>query len=358
MLASNSAFRKAEAIFPERSDIREALEALRCLENKLDTQGFIFNARAFLYPAPIRAEDPPALPNYAAAEFALQLALRLDINNKEARDLLRVASGIRAVSIDTDGVPAEVFAKRIIDGHGQQLPKNDKDFGIYIGLTPFSGVELVQGLGLYVLTFRRGDLPVQQATVLVSREARDEDLQIKIPLSADEENMALIGAGVVSSVNLVKVPRFAIDRFEYPNRAGGMPTTGFSLVEAKKLCELQGKKLCTSDQWLRACIGDHDRKFPYGMNYISGTCAAGFDGDTQKRPLISGLFFRCRTAEGVYDMSGNVSEWTQTDQQEKAYGGDWTSSVRVPDLTIDCQAHSLPGEVNSDRLGFRCCKNK
>jgi formylglycine-generating enzyme required for sulfatase activity len=119
----------------------------------------------------------------------------------------------------------------------------------------------------------------------------------------------------------------------------------------------QGKRLCTSAQWLRTCMGDEERRYPYGKAY-GRNCATGMDADAQKRPVMSGQYTQCRTPDGIYDMSGNVAEWTESDQQEIVFGGDWTSPVRYADLTVSCRARSLPEEVAKERLGFRCCKNK
>ena len=354
---ASAAFRQAEGIAPATAEAKRALEMLKKLDNELEVRRFIFKARAFLYPAQARPGDPPLLPNYAGAEFAAQEAVDRDPDNAEARELLRAAIGIRAVTVGTSGEAAEVFAKRIVDGAGRQLAA-DAGSGLPLGRTPVSGKELEPGL--YLITFQRAGRPQQQATLAVTRDAREEDLHLKITLNVSDENMALIRAGNVTlpQLGVVSLPAFAIDRFEYPNKAGTVPLTGVSRLEALNFCKQQGKTLCTSAQWLRACMGDEEWRYPYGKAYQSNMCATGFDGEAQKRPLPSGLFARCRTPDGVYDMSGNVAEWTDSDQQETVFGGDWTSTAKFADLTVSCRARAMPEEVNKDRLGFRCCKAK
>jgi sulfatase modifying factor 1 len=156
------------------------------------------------------------------------------------------------------------------------------------------------------------------------------------------------------------VPAFAIDRFEFPNRAGEVPQAGVAtMAEAIGLCRSKGKELCTSAQWVRACAGDAKRSFPYGEGYISQACAAGMDREAQHSPLVSGLYSRCRTPEGVYDMSGNDSEWTEgPSDKEIIFGGDWTSPTQYAKDFLSCRARSLPPPPNGDkeRLGVRCCK--
>jgi len=354
---ASAAFRQAEGLAADNADAKRALETLKKLDNELEVERFIHKARVFLYPLQGRPDDAPVLPNYAGAEFAAQEAVDRDPENAEARELLRVAIGIRAVTIETNEEAAAVFARRIADGAGRQLP-GDSGLGQPLGRTPVSGKELEPGL--YLISFQRPNLPVQQATLSVARETREEDLRLRVTVNTPEENMVVIPAGNVTlpQLGIVGLQAFAIDRFEYPNKAGLAPLTGLSLLEARNHCKQQGKTLCTSAQWLRACMGDQERRYPYGKAYLSQTCATGFDFEAQKKPLPSGLFARCRTPEGVYDMSGNVAEWTESSQDEKIFGGDWTSPTRFADLTVSCRARSLPEEVNTDRLGFRCCKSR
>ena len=305
----------------------------------------------------LRPEDPPLSPNYAGAEFAAQEAVERDPKNEEARQLLRLASGIRAVRIDVSGDAAEVFARRIQDGLGRGVIS---DQAKSLGATPVRGKELEPGF--YVLSFHRQGLPVQQATMTVGRESKEEDLEIRITINAPDENMVRIGEGTVPipQQGVIKVPAFAIDRFEFPNKAGGVPTTNvLTLVDAGEICAQQGKRVCTSAQWLRACMGDDERRYPYGKTY-SRTCATGLDAEAQKRAPLSGQYSKCRTPEGIYDMSGNVAEWTEGTgtQDEIVFGGDWTSPARYADLTVSCRARSLPEEVSKEHVGFRCCRNK
>ena len=111
-------------------------------------------------------------------------------------------------------------------------------------------------------------------------------------------------------------------------------------------------------------MGDEQRRWPYGPNYISGACAVGFDTEAQREPFASGWFPRCRTPEGVHDMSGNVSEWTvgpggnePEEEEESILGGDWTDSVRWGETYISCRARQLPSIANRSRSGVRCCKS-
>jgi len=355
---AGNAFRKAESLAPENADARAGLENLKKLENAIEVQRYIQKARFFLNPPPGRADEPTQLPNFTGAEFAAQEAVDRDPQNKEARELLRTAIGIRPVRIDVSEGEADVFAKRISDGLARPLATDPADLGKALGKAPISGIELEPGL--YVFNVKHGNGSLHQSTLQVSREARDDDLQLNLRVNTADENMVVIYAGPVTipQAGLKQIPAFAIDRFEWPNRAGMQPLTDTTEVEARGFCKAKGKSLCTTEQWLRACMGDDERRYPYAKAYASKMCATGFDADGQKRPFISGAFPRCRTPEGVYDMSGNVAEWTETEQEESVFGGDWTSSTKFAELTVSCWARTLPEQVNKSRLGFRCCKQK
>jgi hypothetical protein len=342
-----SAYRQAEKVVSEKDvdEPRRALEELQRLETDLEVQRFIFKARQFLNPVREKPEDPLEEPNFDAAKSWAQEALDREPLNKEAGRLLKLAIGIRAITVTCSGAPARVSAHR-----------EDDDRPIDLGTTPINGKELEPGR--YILLFERDKSEPQQQTLVVDRKSSELDLTVKLTFNVKEENMVRINPGQVTlpQVGVQKVPAFSIDRFEYPNKAGAVPKTGLTPIEARELCARQGKQICSSAQWLRACMSDSDWKFPYGRSYVSGTCATGFDSDAQKHPLPSGYFVHCRTADGVYDMSGNVAEWTETDQDENVFGGDWLSVTSMPDLSVSCRARTLPQEVNPDRMGFRCCK--
>jgi formylglycine-generating enzyme required for sulfatase activity len=156
-----------------------------------------------------------------------------------------------------------------------------------------------------------------------------------------------------------KVPAFYIDRYEYPNVAGRAPTVNVSSVmQAAEICRTQGKQLCSPYQWLRACMGDERRDYPYGKDYLGGACSAGYDPSVQKEPFPNGWFPACRTKEGIFDMSGNISEWTALDDDTGfLYGGDVFTGVEKPKLQLSCQRSRKRMEAsNTSVAGVRCCK--
>src|SRR5579871_2410845 len=154
----------------------------------------------------------------------------------------------------------------------------------------------------------------------------------------------------------VDVGAYCIDIYEYPNRRGAVPKTNVAWNDAKSLCESKSKRLCTEEEWEKACKGPGNARFPYGNQFDANSCNTE-DENSDARPLAaSGRYSRCRSGYGVADMSGNVNEWTAspfsggTEMTQK--GG----SFDRPDFAARCSARkrSAPG-ARSPNVGFRCC---
>ena len=86
-------------------------------------------------------------------------------------------------------------------------------------------------------------------------------------------------------------------------------------ADARDACEAAGARLCTSAEWLLACGGADGQAFPYGNSFRSQLCnGQGFDADAamdgnQDHAVTCGSIQSCEL-DGVYDMSGNLKEWT------------------------------------------------
>lgn len=147
------------------------------------------------------------------------------------------------------------------------------------------------------------------------------------------------------------VPEFCIDRYEYPNEAGQMPLHTLSWLEAWGKCIEQGKYLCSKDEWMRACKGPDDLAFPYGDVYQTSVC------NTEGTDIMaSGSNAGCISGFGVYDMSGNVYEWTSSMQwQNLLFGG----LFRGSEFRASCHYGFAPQPYTRYEpipySGFRCC---
>lgn len=157
---------------------------------------------------------------------------------------------------------------------------------------------------------------------------------------------------------LANTNAFCIDVFEHPNRRNAIPTSDVSWSAAQALCAKHGKRLCTEAEWERACKGPNGHAFPYGERFSEGTCVVSA-GTTERRTMPAGSAGRCQSGFGVFDMSGNVSEWTASPWQagieaRVVKGGAAASGA----ATARCSARlSEEPDASDETVGFRCCMN-
>ncbi|MBD3320455.1 MAG: SUMF1/EgtB/PvdO family nonheme iron enzyme [Chitinivibrionales bacterium] len=148
--------------------------------------------------------------------------------------------------------------------------------------------------------------------------------------------------------------RFCIDRYEWPNKRGVKPDSYISVYQAMDSCFSVDKRLCSMDEWIIACSGPYSWKYPYGNSYQQNACATR---DTTVRK--SGSKRVCRGYFDVYDMSGNLAEWTSTrsakdPQYYNVMGGFWKSGIHSSCNSI---RYSYFPQNRHNPVGFRCCSD-
>ncbi len=152
----------------------------------------------------------------------------------------------------------------------------------------------------------------------------------------------------------IKNKKVCIDTFEWPNKRGKIPSSFVSMYAAIDSCSSVDKRLCTEDEWKEAA-GASKNKYPYGKSYSRRKC----NTESQKRSA-SGKYKECRSYYGAYDMTGNVSEWTSTEDKNNAglyrvYGGSFSSTSTA---TTKSYKFSYFPENKYVGVGFRCCLSK
>ena len=172
---------------------------------------------------------------------------------------------------------------------------------------------------------------------------------------------------------------FFIDTFEASVDDAGkassgkhqIPGTRMSWFAAKDACESAGKRLCTEQEWVTACQGafavDDDGNgafaddmvegttYPYGEYHEKGRCWDGKDRD-DFRPVYTGETPGCVSADGVYEMTGNVEEWVGTSAESAVLLGGGFDTTK--DFARCYRRNDTYGAGYANkRTGFRCCKN-
>jgi len=147
---------------------------------------------------------------------------------------------------------------------------------------------------------------------------------------------------------------FCIDRYEWPDVRGRRPTSYVSVYQAMDSCFAKGKRLCSSDEWMLACAGPYSWRYTYSQAYEPRACVTH---DTAARP--SGSARECRGYFDVYDMAGNLAEWTSTRSLKNhnyynVMGGFWESGAES-----GCRdnRYSYYPQNRHNPVGFRCCKD-
>ncbi|MBI5477930.1 MAG: SUMF1/EgtB/PvdO family nonheme iron enzyme [Deltaproteobacteria bacterium] len=155
-----------------------------------------------------------------------------------------------------------------------------------------------------------------------------------------------------------------VDRFEASQGDGGAaasrygagPWVNVTWEGAKTACELAGKRLCAEEEWLPACAGPSGSAYPYGDDYDPGACNVYGTGE-QGTVVPAGSMVTCAGGyPGLFDMSGNVWEWTSTCTTNacRARGGSFNVADDESDLSCAGAWEADPAD-GQQFLGFRCC---
>jgi hypothetical protein len=162
---------------------------------------------------------------------------------------------------------------------------------------------------------------------------------------------------------------------------GVVPQAYLSYPLAKRACELSGKRLCSRDEWLTACRGSRQTKFPYGPQFEPGKCnvyrlfhpalvlhgnaSTGHrdprlnllvESGTDPLLRLTGATPTCASAWGgdaVYDMVGNLDEGIE-DETGTFLGGFYARSTKKG---CDAQVTEHSPFYYDYSLGTRCCKD-
>ncbi len=161
------------------------------------------------------------------------------------------------------------------------------------------------------------------------------------------------------------------------SKAQAVPQGYINQLQAADACTNAGKRLCSNQEWLRACRGPEANIYPYGDALELGVCNDHRDQHPAVQYFmssedwiwseldhpclnqladglaLSGEFDGCVSSEGARDMMGNLHEWT-SDPAGTFRGGFYVDTViNGSGCLYATTAHDVSHWDYS--TGFRCC---
>ncbi len=239
--------------------------------------------------------------------------------------------------------------------------------------------------------FEDGDSATSEAPSDTESSSDDTSARAGDTQAATDTNTGLCPA------DMALVDGTCMDLYEAPNVAGALPLVMYTFDEAEAWCAARGRTLCLDTTWETACAGSAAASYPYGDTHQSGVCnddetwltydqsklsawpasASATDVDNLEALLAkagqtasasaehvealyqgegSGENAGCVGEHGVFDLVGNVEEWTRrADGGSASFHGNLKGRYWAESRTCQSDVTVHGDSFRFYEIGFRCC---
>jgi len=201
---------------------------------------------------------------------------------------------------------------------------------------------------------------------------------------------------------MVQIGNIYIDKYEAPNVEGETPFVMFTYNEAQCWCLARGKRLLFDDEWVIVAEGPDSLPYVYGNTYNSQVCNDSKTWISPDQSLLNlwptisylnninsfdelidsvlitssdaaqsanhvvflyqadtaGSDSGCYSYYGVFDLNGNVSEWTtRRDGGSPGFHGNLKGGYWSAPSTIQASITAHGDNFRYYQTGFRCAKD-
>jgi formylglycine-generating enzyme required for sulfatase activity len=148
-----------------------------------------------------------------------------------------------------------------------------------------------------------------------------------------------------------------------------LPMRIVTWAKAQEYCQANGKRLPTEAEWEKAARGTDGREYPWGAEWNPDYANVG---QNESDLMPGGSFEQGKSPYGVYDMAGNVMEWTADwyeaypgakyqspnygKKRKVARGGSWggIGHYVIPHYFRTAYRFNFPADGAYNDVGFRC----
>ncbi len=137
----------------------------------------------------------------------------------------------------------------------------------------------------------------------------------------------------------------------YPLGKADHPVVYVSHEDALEYCKWKGKRLATVEEWERAARGSDGLIYPFGSSFSRGICNTAESNIKDTSQVHKHK--QCVSPYGIYDMAGNVWEWTSSIENGKYIlkGGSFKDGA---DKAVTYANRKENGSKMDKNIGFRC----